>query len=80
MIAEFACCKYSGRVGRSTAAKQLDADSVRLAVISHVRHAETDYDTLLGHNVDRHDARRRVRARIEQVLAGWEKSDANVTM
>ena len=61
-------------------AKQLDADSVRLAVISHVRHAETDYDTLLGHNVERHDARRRVLAQIEQLLAGWEKSEANVTM
>jgi hypothetical protein len=43
-IAEHACCKYSGRVGRSAAAKELDEQAVRLAVIAHVRHPETEYD------------------------------------
>ncbi len=76
-IAEFACRKYSGRVGRSAAAKQLDEDAVRLAVIAHVRHEETDYDALLGRGVDRYDARRRVQARIEQVLSDWEARDAD---
>ena len=38
-IAEHACLKYSGRVGRSAAAKQFDEEAVRLAVIAHVRHA-----------------------------------------
>ena len=76
-IAELACRKYSGRVGRSAAAKQLDEDSVRLAVIAHVRHEETDYDALLGRGVDRYDARRRVQARIEQVLSDWEARDAD---
>lgn len=71
-IAEFACRKYSGRVGRSAAAKDLDEDAVRLAVIAHVRHVETEYDTLLGRGVDRHDARRRVQAQIEQVLVDWK--------
>ena len=33
-IAEVACRKYSGRVGRSAAAKQLDENAVRLAVIA----------------------------------------------
>jgi len=75
-IAEFACRKYSGRVGRSAAAKELDKDAVRLAVIAHVRHIETEYDTLLGSGVDRHDARRRVQGRIEQVLADWGERDA----
>ena len=78
-IAEFACRKYSGRVGRSASAKQLDEDAVRLAVIAHVRHVETDYDTLLGCGVDRYDARRRVQARVEQVLADWEARDPDVT-
>jgi hypothetical protein len=55
-------------------------DAVRLAVISHVRHVETDYDTLLGRGVDRHDARRRVQARIDQILANWEARDVDVTM
>ena len=79
-IAEFSCRKYSGRVGRSAAAKQLDEDAVRLAVIAHVRHVETEYDTLLGRGVDRYDARRRVQARIEQVLADWKARDADVTV
>ncbi len=78
-IAEFACRKYSGRVGRSASAKKLDDDAVRLAVIAHVRHVETDYDTLLGRGVERYDARRRVHARIEQVLADWDAQKADFT-
>ena len=34
-IAEHACTKYSGRVGRSAAAKVLDEQAIRLAVIAH---------------------------------------------
>ncbi|MEM7112423.1 MAG: DUF2293 domain-containing protein [Chloroflexota bacterium] len=46
-IAEHACQKYSNRIGRSAAAKQLDADAVLLAVRAHIRHRETSYDRLL---------------------------------
>lgn len=46
-IAEHACRKYSGRVGRSAAAKALDEEAVRLAVTAHIRHVETNYDDLL---------------------------------
>ena len=60
VIAEHACLKYSGRVGRSAAAKALDENAVRLAVTAHVRHAETSYDELLATGWDRHDARREV--------------------
>lgn len=35
LIAEHACLKYSGRVGRSAAAKRFDEDAVRLAVVAH---------------------------------------------
>ena len=41
-IAEHACLKYSGRVGRSAAAKSFDVSAVRLAVVAHVRHTETE--------------------------------------
>jgi hypothetical protein len=71
-IAEFACRKYSRRVGRSAAAKEYDEKAVRLAVIAHVRHTETDYDEQLGLGQDRFDARRNVQSRIERVLADWE--------
>lgn len=70
-IAVHACEKYSGRVGRSAAAKRLDDDAVRLAVAAHVRHAETGYDELLADGVERHLARARVRKQVERVLARW---------
>lgn len=70
-IAEHACRKYSGRVGRSAAAKALDEAAVLLAVAAHVRHAHTDYDRLLDSGVERHEARGRVRATAEAVLAQW---------
>ena len=78
-IAEFACLKYSGRVGRCAAAKQLDEGAVRLAVIAHVRHAETEYDSLLSSGLERHEARQCVRGRIENVLADWETQGPPVT-
>jgi hypothetical protein len=71
-IAEHACRKYSGRVGRSSSAKALDEQAVRLAVAAHVRHAETRYDDLLSLGWDRHEAREQVRSRVEQVLEEWE--------
>jgi hypothetical protein len=47
IIAARACRKYSGRSGRTAAAKAFDPEAIDLAVIAHVRHAHTDYDTLL---------------------------------
>jgi hypothetical protein len=41
-IAAHACSKYSGRVGRTAAAKELSPEAIRLAVIAHIRHAHTD--------------------------------------
>jgi hypothetical protein len=71
-IAEHACLKYSGRVGRSAAAKALDEKAVRLAVTAHVRHTETPYDDLLANFWDRYDARRQVEDQVRSVLARWE--------
>lgn len=71
-IAEHACLKYSGRVGRSAVAKSLDEEAVRLAVIAHVRHSETKYDELLGSGLERHEAREQVEEVIDRVLARWE--------
>jgi hypothetical protein len=70
-IAEHACRKYSGRVGRSAAAKAFDEGAVFLAVQAHVRHAHTNYDELLFRYGDRAQARSEVRARIEEILAAW---------
>ena len=70
-VAGHACEKYSGRVGRSAAARRLDAEAVELAVRAHVRHSHTDYDRLLGRGEDRGDARSSVAAKVEQVLERW---------
>jgi hypothetical protein len=71
LIAEHACRKYSGRIGRSSAAKSFDADAVRLAVVAHIRHTETPYDDLLLQGCDRYEARARVRDAVENVLRAW---------
>lgn len=70
-IAARACEKYSGRVGRSAAAKRLDQEAVELAVAAHVRHQETDYDRLLAGGLERDEARGAVRGEVERVLARW---------
>ena len=72
MIAEHACLKYSGRVGRSAAAKKLDEEAVHLAVIAHIRHTETDYDLLLARGYERSEARSQVQRQIDRILEKWQ--------
>ena len=75
-IAEHACLKYSGRVGRSDLAKKMDEHAVRLAVIAHIRHNETNYDELLGRGWERSDARSAVAQRVDEVLNCWQAAGA----
>ena len=56
-IAHHACQKYSGRIGRSSAAKAFDAKAIELAVKAHVRHKHTYYDQLLMKGWGRTEAR-----------------------
>lgn len=72
-IAEHACRKYSGRVGRSAAAKELQASAIDLAVQAHVRHRHTQYDELLQNGVDRDEARARVAAVVTECLDTWQQ-------
>lgn len=74
VIAEHACQKYSGRVGRSAQAKNLDEKSVLLAVIAHIRHSETNYDELLARGLERSLARDEVQNDIDRVIARWQAS------
>jgi hypothetical protein len=73
-IAEHACRRYSGRVGRSAAAKDLDEQAVRLAVVAHVRHTETEYDALLVGGWERQEARARVDEDVSVVVGAWRRS------
>ena len=67
-----ACLKYSGRVGRSATAKSLDEEAVRLAVIAHIRHRETNYDELLAQGWSRRDSRGQIRGEVEEILIAWQ--------
>jgi len=71
-IAEHACRKYSGRIGRSASARAMDEEAVRLAVSAHVRHGETKYDELLARGYDRWEARIAVDGAVRIVLQRWE--------
>jgi hypothetical protein len=70
-MAEHACLKYSGRVGRSAAAKALDEKAVQLAVTAHIRHVNTNYDELLAKGWERHEARQQVEHQVRSILADW---------
>lgn len=70
-IARHAAARGSGRVGRSAAARALDAEAIELAVAASVRHQDTAYDELLMAGVERAAARERVRGDVARVLAGW---------
>ncbi len=73
-IAEHACRKYSGRVGRSAAAKALDPGAVQRAVTAHVRHRETNYHELLAAGLERYEARDRVGVQVREILRNWRGS------
>ena len=71
-IAEHACQKYSGRVGRCADAKELETGAVESAVRAHVRHAHTRYDELLSRGVSRGEARGLVAGLVAKRLEQWE--------
>jgi hypothetical protein len=72
-IAEHACQKYSGRVGRSAAARELETRAIELAVRAHVRHAHTRYDELLSRGASRGEARGLVAGPVAKRLEQWER-------
>jgi hypothetical protein len=74
-IAEHACRKYSGRVGRSAMAKEFGAKAVRLAVTAHIRHTETNYDHLLNTTPGRAIARAQVLDRVNFMLRCWSLTE-----
>lgn len=77
-IAEHACQKYSGRIGRSAVAKDLSAEAIELAVRAHVRHRWTRYDELLMSCRDRADARAVVRSEVDTILRRWREAAVDV--
>ena len=72
-IAEHTCRRHSGTVGRSAAARNLEAEAIALAVVAWVRHHKTRYDELLAGLHDRHEARAIVRQDVERGLTEWSR-------
>jgi hypothetical protein len=72
-IAEHACEKHSGRVGRTASAKEFDENMIRLAVRAHIRHRETGYDSLLMMGRDRDFARRQVGNKLDRIEEQWQQ-------
>ena len=73
-IAKHACAKYSGRVGRSAAAKSFDAIAIDLAVKAHVRHVHSEYDRLLSRGWERSEARSAVSDRVAEIMEQWRRA------
>ncbi len=73
VIAEHACQKYSGRVGRSSDAKRLDEEAVTLATIAHIRHTETKYDELLQVCCNKRAARLEIQTAVQNKLTEWRQ-------
>lgn len=71
VIARRASARGSGRIGRTAAGRNLQAEAVELAVIASIRHHDTDYDELLMAGVDRAEARGRVRDDVDRGLEAW---------
>ena len=74
-IAEHACLKYSGRVGRSSAAKAFDLAAIELAVKAHIRHRHTNYDQLLSTGWERTLARVAVAEKQDQIIEEWSRNE-----
>jgi hypothetical protein len=70
-VAQHAGARSSGRIGRSSAGRALDAEAVRLAVVAAIRHEDTHYDDLLMSGVPRDDARELVGHDIDRIVSEW---------
>jgi hypothetical protein len=61
--------KHSGRVGRTGSIPL--SKKVTLAVIAHIRHRHTNYDSLLSSGEAREDTRRTIWKQVENTMRKW---------
>jgi len=73
VIAEHACRKHSGRVGRTAAAKEFDEEATALAVRAAIRHRHTRYDELRDRGWDKASAWYEVEEDASQVERAWRQ-------
>ena len=72
-IAKHTAERGSGRVGRSAAGRASEPEAMKLAVIAHIRHEHTDYDSLLMQGVARCEARSMIQPVLKETLASWQQ-------
>lgn len=72
-IAKHTAERGSGRVGRSAAGRRSGPEAMKLAVIAHIRHEHTDYDSLLMQGVARREARSMIQPVLKEKLACWQQ-------
>lgn len=70
-IAEHACEKHSGRVGRTADAKTFDSKMIDLAVEAHIRHAETNYDNEFSKGKRKKEIRSDLKFEIQKKMGQW---------
>ena len=73
-IAQHACLKHSGRVGRTANAKQFDPKMIDLAVEAHIRHTETNYDNQFGKGIRKKEIRSNLKYDILKIMGSWKNS------
>jgi hypothetical protein len=71
VIAQHACEKHSGRVGRTAKAKEFDKKMIDLAVEAHIRHAETNYDHQFGSGKTKRMIRTDIKPYVVSVMKKW---------
>jgi len=74
-IAAHTAARGSGRVGRTSAGRALEAEALTAAVIAAIRHKYTDYDRLLMEGYSRMDARHIIRDAVDHVVQRWRCPD-----
>lgn len=70
-IAQHACEKYSGRVGRTANAKQFDEEMIDRAVEAHIRHTETNYDKQFNKGKTKRAIRSDLKLDILAIMRKW---------
>ena len=70
-IAAHTAVRGSGRVGRTSAGRALEAEALTAAVVAAACHNHTNYDQLLMSGWSRIDARGAIREAVNRVLESW---------
>jgi hypothetical protein len=70
-IAGHTATRNSGRVGRTSAGRNLDEGALTAAVTAAVRHKRTQYDAMLASGMDRSLARQKIADEVEEILEAW---------